>query len=154
MATFNKFLYNFLAQFFSGWLIIFDAIGRGFKQIFNIPAYEDILSEYKSNFSGPEWVLTVISIGLVLLLMFLIFFLIFLIIRKYFKLRKNTLKQDELVEEIGNLNGQVAKLMKEKEDILAMKVSQLGLKPDESPTEDTKEQGNDKDSENSEDIGT
>ena len=40
------------------------------------------------------------------------------------------------MEEIATLNGKVAQLVKEKEEILAMKVSQLGLKPGEDPTVD------------------
>ena len=54
------------------------------------------------------------------------------LIRKYLKFRKQAINQDELLEEVATLNGKVASLMKEKEEILAMKVSQLGLKPGES----------------------
>ena len=42
------------------------------------------------------------------------------------------IEKEELLDEVANLNNQVATLVKEKEDILAMKVSQLGLKPDEA----------------------
>ena len=41
------------------------------------------------------------------------------------------MNQDELLDEIGNLNKKVRQLMKEKDELMAMKVSQLGLKPDE-----------------------
>ena len=44
-----------------------------------------------------------------------------------------------MLQEIASLNGQVAKLVKEKDEILAMKVSQLGLKPGESPEETLEE---------------
>lgn len=40
------------------------------------------------------------------------------------------------MDEVANLNSKVASLVKEKEDIMAMKVSQLGLKPGESPVEE------------------
>ena len=74
----------------------------------------------------------------------LIIALIYLLIRKYLKFRKSAIEQDQLLDEVANLNGQVATLMKEKEEILAMKVSQLGLKPDESPTiEENQEETND-----------
>ena len=66
----------------------------------------------------------------------MIIFLIYLLFRKYFKFRKKAIKQDELMEEIATLNGKIAKLVKEKENILAMKVSQLGLKPGENSTEE------------------
>ena len=75
-------------------------------------------------------------IAFMLFFVALVIGLIYLLIRKYLKFRKEAIEQEQLLDEVANLNGQVANLMKEKEDILAMKVSQLGLKPDESPTID------------------
>ena len=49
-----------------------------------------------------------------------------------------------MLEEISTLNNKVASLVTEREDILAMKVSQLGLKPGESDTVEVTE--GDKDS--------
>ena len=135
MDTFTRFLYEFLTQFFSGFVTMLNGFGKGVKQIFDIQSYQNILEEYQGDLSMPEWVLVGISIFCILLLIFLIFLLIYLLIRKYLKFRKQAIKQDELMDEVANLNGKVAKLVKEKEDILAMKVSQLGLKPDESPEE-------------------
>lgn len=66
------------------------------------------------------------------------------------KFRKKAINQDELLDEIASLNGQVASLIKEKDEILAMKVSQLGLKPDESPIE--KEQPTSDVEENEDDV--
>ena len=54
--------------------------------------------------------------------------------KRYFKFRKTLVEQESMLEEIGSLNRQVATLVQEKEQILAMKVSQLGLKPGESAT--------------------
>ena len=48
--------------------------------------------------------------------------------------------QDALLEEVATLNKRVTTLMKEKDEILAMKVSQLGLKPGDSSTEEVTEQ--------------
>ena len=135
METFTRFLYDFLGQFFSGVGTMFSGIGQGFKRIFDFSSYTNILNNYKTDLSIPEWILVAIAIGLLLLLLGLIIFLIVLIIKKYIKIRKKAIDQESLLQEVGSLNGQVAKLMKEKEEILAMKVSQLGLKPDESPYE-------------------
>ena len=65
--------------------------------------------------------------------------LVVLLIKKYFKFRKKTIEQDSLLDEIATLNKKVGTLMKEKDEILAMKVSQLGLKPTESATEEPEE---------------
>ena len=132
MQTFTRFLYEFLAQFFSGIGEMFRGIWDGLKQIFNIGAYREILGNYQSDFSIPEWILVVIAILLIVGLVTLVIFLIYLLLRKYLRFRKAAIEQDELLEEVANLNGKVASLMKEKDEILAMKVSQLGLKPDES----------------------
>ena len=136
MNTFTRFLYEFLNQFFSGVLIRFKGIGNGIKDIFDITAYQKILDIYKDDLTLPEWALIIIVMLLILLLIGMIIFLIYLLFRKYFKFRKKAIKQDELMEEIATLNGKIAKLVKEKENILAMKVSQLGLKPGENSTEE------------------
>ncbi len=145
METFSKFLYEFLKQFFSGAITIIRAIGTGLQQTFDMKSYQEILNTYKGDFSMPEWALVVISILCIAIFVGLIIALIYLLFRKYVKFRRKAIDQDELLEEVASLNGQVASLVKEKEDILAMKVSQLGLKPGEDPTvemeEEKEEQG-------------
>ena len=120
--------------------------------MFDIKIYQNMLATYKSDFSMPEWGLVVISILFVAIFIGLIIALIYLLIRKYLRFRKEAINQDELLDEVANLNGQVASLLKEKEEILAMKVSQLGLKPDESPKEEIGKQGDDGDSATNPDI--
>ena len=92
MDTFTRFLYEFLSQFFSGFLTILNGFGKGIGQIFDIKSYQNILSEYQGDLSMPEWVLVGISIFCLLLLIFLIFVLIYLLIRKYLKFRKQAIK--------------------------------------------------------------
>lgn len=145
METFTKFLYEFLGQFFSGIGTMFSGIWKGLKMSVDIKSYSSIISNYKDDFSGPEWVLTAISIGLIALIFILIGLLIFFTIRKYGKIRKKTIDQDAMLQEIASLNGQVAKLIKEKDEILAMKVSQLGLKPGESLEEEETEEKKEED---------
>ena len=139
METFTKFLYDFLGQFFSGIGTMFSGIGKGIQMALNIGSYSEIIGKYKNDFSMPEWILVAISIGLIVFFFVLIGLLIFFIIKKYGKIRKKTIDQDAMLQEIASLNGQVAKLVKEKDEILAMKVSQLGLKPGESPEETSEE---------------
>lgn len=149
METFTRFLYAFLSQIFLGIKSMLGGFVTGIKQLFDINSYQTILENYKGDFSGSEWVLVVIAILFVLIILAMIIALIYLLIRKYLKFRKQAINQDELLDEVAYLNGQVASLVKEKEEILAMKVSQLGLKPGESPTEQIKKgdtEGDDEDS--------
>ena len=136
METFTRFLYEFLNQFFSGFIEMFKGIGAGLAQAFNFKSYQEILNTYKNDLSMPEWLLVGLSIALIIIFIAAIILLVYFLFRKYFKFRKTSIEKDQLLDEVANLNNKVASLVKEKEDILAMKVSQLGLKPGESPVEE------------------
>ncbi len=130
MNTFLRFLYEFLSQFFHGVMFIVEGIGKGFVSMFNIPEYIRVIDFYKNDFSMPEWLLVGIAVLVTLAVLALIVFAIYFVIRKYIRIRKTLVEQESLLEEVATLNNEVAKLVKEKETILAMKVSRLGLKPE------------------------
>ena len=135
MDTFFRFLYEFLSQFFNGLKLIVMGLFNGIVKIFDFKAYLDIVNYYKNDFNIPEWLLVGLAILVMIIVLGLIFLGIYFLIRKYVRIRKTLVDQESLLEEVSTLNSKVATLMKEKEDILAMKVSKLGLRPDESDTE-------------------
>lgn len=148
MDTFFRFLYEFLSQFFNGLKLIVMGLFNGIVKIFDFKAYLDIVNYYKNDFNMPEWLLVGLAILVMIIVLGLIFLGIYFLIRKYVRIRKTLVDQESLLEEVSTLNSKVATLMKEKEDILAMKVSKLGLKPDEADTEDVSEnEGTDKNTE-------
>jgi len=139
MDTYIRFLFEFMSVFFKGIGTIFGGIVKGFIQMFNISEYLYVIDFYKKDFSGGEWVLVIISILVMLIILGLIIAVIVFFIRKYIKFRKTLVEQESMLQEIGELNKEVANLVQEKEKILAMKVSQLGLKPGEESTVATEE---------------
>ncbi len=143
MDTFFRFLYEFLSQLFNGIIDIIMGFVNGFAKIFNIKKYISIIDFYKDDFSGPEWLFVVIAIILLLVLFAAIGLLVYFLIRKYLRFRKTIVEQESLLEEVGKLNNKVATLVKEREEILAMKVSHLGIKPNESDIESEEEQTED-----------
>lgn len=134
MSTFVRFLFEFMSVFFGGIWTILKGIFTGIVQIFNVRDYAYVIQFYKNDFSVAEWVLVVIAVIVMIVVLGLIVILIWFLIRKYIKFRKTLVEQESMLEEIGDLNKQVADLVQEKEKILAMKVSQLGLKPGVDPT--------------------
>ena len=136
METFLRFLYEFLGQFFKGFILIFNAIIEGVKSLFDFSSYLEILNFYKEDFSGPEWLFVALVIIILVLIVVGIGVLIFFLVRKYIRFRKTLVEQEDLLEEVAKLNDEVSSLVKEKEDILAMKVSHLGLRPDEVDEEE------------------
>lgn len=135
METFFRFLYEFLSQFFDGIVTILKGLVSGIKSMFDIKTYMDILNEYKGDFNAPEWVLVGLAVLIILVILALIVLAIVFFVRKYVKFTKKAVEQESLLEEVAMLNEQVATLMKEKQEILALKVSQLGLKPGEGEEE-------------------
>ena len=131
MDTFVRFLYEFLSVFFTGIGTILKGFVEGIMQMFNFSEYLYLIDFYKKDFGGAEWVLVVIAVLVLAILLTLIVLLFYFIFRKYIRFRKTLVEQESMLEEIGELNRKVASLVQEKEKILAMKVSQLGLKPDE-----------------------
>jgi len=139
MNTFIRFFYEFISVFFDGVFTILKGIAGGAVQIVNFNSYRKIINGYRGSFEGPEWIFVALAIAIIVVIIGLTGLLIFFAIRKILRFKKNKLDQEDLLNEIADLNGQVVDLMKEKNEIMAMKVSQLGLKPDEKNTIDVEE---------------
>ncbi len=140
MSVLLNFIQDFLGQFFvSGFWGVLKGIGLGIANIFNFPKYIEIFKKYSSNFGAGEWALAILCIVLIVAALAAIALVIGLLVKKYVRVRKTLVDQEELLNEVGNLNREVIKLNMEKQKILAMKVSQLGLRPDEDPYEDIEE---------------
>lgn len=134
MNTFVRFFYEFISIFFGGLTTIGKGIGEGLIQVVNFKAYMKIINNYKDSFSGAEWILVGLAITVLVIMVGFIILLVFFAIKKLIKFNRS-LNQEDLLEEIANLNDQVIKLMKEKDEIMALKVSQLGIKPGEEGEE-------------------
>jgi len=145
METFFRFLYEFLSQFFGGALDILKGLFDGIKKMFDINMYISIIQNYKSDFNAPEWVFVGIAILIILIMLALIVSSIYFLLRKYIRIRKSLVEQESLLEEVSDLNGKVSKLIKEKEEIMAMKVSKLGLRPNEVEGEEELDETNELD---------
>jgi hypothetical protein len=110
-----------------GYAEIVRGIGRGFKQIFNIKNYIEIFKSFSKDFSALSWILAVLAIVIVAAIYLLIVTMIVLAVRKYIRFRHSLVSNEDLLEEMGELQRKVMKLMKEKDEIMAMKVSQMGI---------------------------
>jgi len=153
MGAIVKFLEDFLSQFVvEGIWGIIKGIGLGIFNIFNIPKYIDIFKAWSKDLGVGGIVLAVVCILLILAVLAAIVWALVLLIRKYIRFRKTVVDQEELLNEVASLNREVMKLATEKEKILAMKVSQLGLRPGESPYEEIPEEDGEKKSDSDADM--
>lgn len=134
MNTYIRFLFEFMSVFFNGIGMVVGGFFKGIIQMFNIPEYLSVIEFYRKDLKVAEWLLVVVAVVVMLIVLGLIVLLIVFFIRKFIKFRKTLVEQESMLQEIGDLNRKVATLVQEKEQILAMKVSQLGLKPGEEAT--------------------
>ena len=136
METYIRFLYEFLDQLFGGVVEAVKDFFLGILQMFDIRAYSALINNYSADFSGGEWFMVIMAILVTMVLLALIILCVFFLIRKYVRFRKSLVEQESLLEELADLHKQVRTLMKEKDELYAMKVSQLGLSPDEEAIAD------------------
>ena len=137
----TKFIAEFLNQFFiKGVWGIFKGIGLGIANIFNVPEYISIFKSWSGDFTAVDWVLAILTVIATVVVLAAIVLLVVVLVKKYIRVRRTLVDQEELLNEVGNLNREIIKLHNEKERILAMKVSQLGLKPSESSFIETAEE--------------
>ena len=148
MNTFFRFFYEFISIFFGGLFSAVNGMIDGIGKMFSINEYSKIVDNYKTHFNGSEKVFVIVSVGCLILILLLVLGLIFLFIKKIIRKSTNKMSKDELLHEIANLNDIVRDLKKQNDQLMAMKVSQLGLSPDGEESQGSG--GSSKDAESSE----
>lgn len=131
LAHFLDWFYAFMTTMLGGVWRIIKNFFLGFVQIFNFKTYFDQFSQYGAGFSVLEWILAILCFILAFVIWAGVVFVIVLLIRKYIRFRRTIVGNEDLLEEIADLHRDVVRLNNEKERILAMKVSQAGLSPEE-----------------------
>ena len=127
MSAFLKWFFAFISEMLKGFGTIFSGIGRGFVQVFNIKNYVKIFKQHSTEFGAGGWILAVLSIIVVIAIYVLIALLILMAIRKYIRFRHSIVSNEDLLEEISILQQRVMKMSKEKDEIMAMKIAQIGM---------------------------
>lgn len=131
MDTVFDFLFQFLGQFFGSLWSIITGLFNGIAGMFNFPKYVQIINDFTTELGGLAWVIAIIAIILLAAVMALIVWLIIVAVKKFIKSRQRRKDTDSLVKEVQALNKEVMRLNLEKDKILSMKVSQIGLNPNE-----------------------
>lgn len=132
MNGFLKWFFAFISEMLKGFAMIFKGLWEGIKHIFNITEYVEIFKAYSVDFSTVDWIFSILALVIVVGIFVLIFLLIVMLIRKYIRFRHSIVGVEDIIEELGVLQRQVIKLTKEKDEIMAMKVAQIGISQSEA----------------------
>ena len=131
MDTIFKFLFDFLGQFFGSIWGAIVGVAKGIVGMFNLAEYVKIIENYTTTLGGLAWVVAVIAIVLLAAVLGIIVYFIVISVKKYVRFKKKVKDTNDLVNEVNALNKEVMRMNLEKDKILSMKVSQIGLNPNE-----------------------
>ena len=131
MDTVFKFLFEFLGQFFGSLWSIITGFFLGIGAAFDFPAYINIINAYTTELGGLAWVVAIIAILLLVAVLALAVWYIIVTVKKFIRAHRRRKDTASLVKEVNALNREVMRLNLEKDKILSMKVSQIGLNPNE-----------------------
>lgn len=134
MSEFLKLAYELLGTMLISLIDFFATIGKALFKLFftDIQQYVKIFFAYTSGFGVFQWILSILLVAAILSLIAFLVWRIFLAVRHAIAKKKEKLDEDDMLREIGFLNRQVVDLIDEKNKIMAMQVSQLGLTPGDS----------------------
>ncbi len=133
MVEFARYYINFIREFFAN-------IGEFFKNLFEafagllftgVAGYVNMFISASANFTLLDWVMAFLVIVVNFAFITFLILKLYQWIRRYLKFARTELEKDELLEEISFLNQKTVELIEEKNKILALKVSNLGLTPED-----------------------
>ncbi len=128
---FFKYFYQDMGLILKAFWQIFVDIFSFFGTLFNFPARMKILESYHKDFTVMDWILLVVCYILLVAALVLIVFFLIKGLRKLFRWRIPIKENEKLKEDVRRLTREVYKLNYEKDKILAMKVRELGMTPEE-----------------------
>mgnify|MGYP001774772097 FL=1 len=95
--------------------------------IVDVPYYISIFRTYRGELTPAGWVCVVLVHLLILALIVLVIYLIYRGLRIAFRFKVPVVEYEKLKDEVVRLNREVLKMTYEKDKILAMKVSEMGV---------------------------
>ena len=124
MAEFAKYYVEFLWHMVQNVWSFIKNIGLAFYNILvgDAIGYVRFLAENSGGFNFMSWVLLVIVSALHIALAFFIAYKLFQLIRRYFIFRSKEVDKDKLLEEIARLHEEEDRLIREKNQVFALKV--------------------------------
>lgn len=127
MNAFFYYFYNFMRTFFGHIWNVLVAIKDAIIGIFDIRYYMELFSTYKDDLSILGWICAIIVHILMITLLALFIFLIYKGLKVVFRFKVPVAEYEKMKDEVVTLKREIMKANYEKDKILAMKISELGM---------------------------
>lgn len=139
MDAFLKYFYQDMGLILQALLKIFLSVFEFLNMMLNYPMRMKIIKSYSPDFNTTDWVmLAIVNLFLLIIIVSGIFFSL-KALRHLFRFKVPIKENEKMKAEVAKLSREVFKLNYEKDKILAMKVSEMGMAPkDDQPIPDSK----------------
>lgn len=135
MEQFLRYFYQDMSGLFKTIRDIFVAIYDFFYYLLNFSKRIELLKKFDDDFNTKDWIMLVVAYIILAILIVVIFILIGKLLKKIFRFRVSGKKYDALVKQVQGLQRDLIRSNYEKDKLLAMKVAELGLKPEQVNTD-------------------
>lgn len=127
MNAFFYYFYNYMRSIFGYLWNIVIAIKDAIIGILDVKFYMDLFSTYKPDMTPFGWVAAIIMHILIYLLFALIIFLLYKGVKVLLRFKVPVIEYEKMKDEIVTLKREIMKANYEKDKILAMKISEMGM---------------------------
>lgn len=127
MGAFFYYFYNFMRSIFNHIWNVLVAIKDAIIGIFDIRYYMELFNTYRDDLSPFGWVAAIIVHILLLMLLALFVFLVYKGLKVIFRFKVPVVEYEKMKDEVVTLKREIMKANYEKDKILAMKISELGM---------------------------
>lgn len=127
MSAFFYYFYNFMRTFFGHIWNVLVAIKDAIIGIFDIRYYMELFGTYKDDLSVFGWICAIIVHILMITLLALFVYLVFKGLKVIFRFKVPVVEYERMKDEVVTLKREIMKANYQKDKILAMKISELGM---------------------------
>ena len=127
MNAFFYYFYNFMRSIFGHIWNVLVAVKDAVFGIFDIRYYMELFGSYKDELSPLGWFFAIVVHILLILLLSLFVFLAWKGLKVIFRFKVPVIEYEKMKDEVVTLKREIMKANYEKDKILAMKISELGM---------------------------
>ena len=127
MNAFFYYFYTMMEHIVELFMDVVYALWNLIVGVVDIPYYLNVFRTYKGELTIAGWICVILVHSLIVTLIILLVYLIYRWLRIVFKFKVPVAEYEKMKDEVVRLNREVLKVTYEKDKILAMKVSELGM---------------------------
>ena len=131
MDNFFRYFYEDIGRIFQAIWEMLVSVFNVFNHLLNFPMRMEIIRAHSDDFGTMDWVLLLIAHLILLALTITLFVLLARWLRHLLRFRVPAKQYDELNQQVKNLQRDLIRANYEKDKLLALKVAELGIQPDD-----------------------